>query len=260
MSRWYLRCCDFLFSASLEHAHTCWVDPDSNAPHSLSSKGISIWYNQAVRSRQCANDCIYGDSEQSFNFLLSYLHQLKVVNPHSHVRLHTDHEHMFKYVLCALCVSINGFINCGRSVVVVDGTHLKGNNSRLQPQSFSTCDGYRLREAYGCPIDLLIVSNQHKIIFHVMSTVYPDATHGLCYYHLQKKIDVYKVLSSSLFVLFFFNTSIYFGSLFNVRVMDIIKRVDSDRILETLMNAKPKRWSRVQYLVKRYEFITSNAA
>ncbi|KAL8520399.1 hypothetical protein ACS0TY_011066 [Phlomoides rotata] len=310
--------CDFLFRASGEDglwrtlkftAHTCRVDPDCNAPRSLPSKvigsfyaanqlekstsktpkeimqdlksnyGVSIRYNQAVRSRQRANVYIYGNSEQSFNLLPSYLHQLKVANPQSHVRLHTDHEHRFKYVFYALRVSINGFINYGRPVIVVDGTHLKGKYKGVvfvavtqdcNHQVFPLATGIgdvenneswtwflsRLREAYGCPTDLLIVSDQHKSIVHAMSTVYPDATHGLCYYHLQKKF----VVHSKKMVGHFNRAAYAYRPSEYQRFMDIIKRVDSGKIFESLMNAKPERWSRVHCPVKRYEFMTSNAA
>ncbi|KAL8468906.1 hypothetical protein ACS0TY_031927 [Phlomoides rotata] len=254
------------------YIHTCWVDPDCNALRSLlykvigsfyaanqlekstamtptrimqelkSNYGISIRYNQAVRSRQRDNDCIYA-------------------NPQSYVRLQTDHEHRFKYVFYALRASINVFINYDRPVIVVDETYLKGNNSRLQPLSFSTCDGYRLREAYGCPIDLLIVSDQHKSIVHAMSTVYPDATHGLCYYHLQKKFVVYSKKMVDHFnraayayrpleyqryndphSLFYFhsipqsNPTLY--SMSDLWTLSSV--LDSDKIFKTLMNAKPE--------------------
>ncbi|KAL8502904.1 hypothetical protein ACS0TY_021869 [Phlomoides rotata] len=305
--------CDFLFRASGEDglwrtlkftAHTCRVDPDCNAPRSLPSKvigsfyaanqlekstsktpkeimqelksnyDVSIWYNQVVRSRQRANDCIYGNSEQSFNLLPSYLHQLKVVNPQSHVRLHTDHEHRFKYVFYALRASINGFINYGRPVIVVDETHLKGKykgvvfvtvtqdcNHQVFPLTTGIGDVEnneswtwflsRLREAYGCPTDLLIISDQHKSIVHAMSTVYPDANPWL----------IKKVVGHFNRAAYAYRPSEYQRyndphSLF----MDIIKRVDSGKIFETLMNAKPEQWSRVHCPVKRYEFMTSNAA
>ena len=46
----------------------------------------------------------------------------------------------------------------------------------------------QVREAYGCPNDLLIVSDQHNGIQHAVKEVYPEAFHGYCTFHRQKKI------------------------------------------------------------------------
>ncbi|KAL8478511.1 hypothetical protein ACS0TY_030415 [Phlomoides rotata] len=144
MSRWYLRCkhanCDFLFHASGERglwhalkfiAHTCRVDPDCNAPHSLSSKVIGSFYaaNQLEKSTAMTPTKIMQELKSNYDIHIRY--NKAIVNPQSHVRLHTDHEHRFKYVFYVFHALINGFINYDSPVIVVDGTHLKGKYNEV---------------------------------------------------------------------------------------------------------------------------------
>ncbi|KAL8552978.1 hypothetical protein ACS0TY_001593 [Phlomoides rotata] len=311
--------CEFVFRAIGIHdlwrtskfiPHTCRVNPDCTAPRSLPSKvigafyaanqkdkatalspkkllsklktehGLNLLYCQALRAQKCANELIYGNDEESFTFLPSYLDQLLRANPDSYVKLDVDKDNdKFKFVFFALRASINGFLKFGRPVIVVDGTHLKGKfkgvlfvavtqdcNHQIFPLAvgighLENNEGWtrflqRLRESFGCPRNLLIVSDQHKSIIHAMSVVYPDAAHGLCYFHLQKKFAVY-----SRELVHFFRRAAYTYRLSDYnRFMDCIKCMDSGKIVNTLINAKPERWSRVHCPVPRYEFMTSNAA
>ncbi|KAL8534016.1 hypothetical protein ACS0TY_010144 [Phlomoides rotata] len=268
--------CEFMFHALGSHdlwrtskfPHTCRVDPDRSAPRSLPSKvigsyyaanqldkstasspiklqahlkrehGLGLLYNQTLRARNFANELVYGNHEESFKMLPSYLYQLETANPTSKTSLLVENK-KFKY-----------------------GTHLKGKfkgvvfvaiTQDCNHQNFPLATGIghlenneswtwfleRLREAFGCPKNLLIVSDQHKSIIHAMSMVYPDAAHGLCYFHLQKKLVVY----GRNMVKFFKRAAYsYRASEYN-RILDKIKQVDSRKILETLKKVKPERWS-----------------
>ncbi|KAH6775808.1 hypothetical protein C2S52_013369 [Perilla frutescens var. hirtella] len=146
--------------------------------------GIHIDYSFALRTRNIFIEMVYEDFDKSYAQLPTYLHTLHLMNP--------------------------GTVYA-RPVLVIDGTHLKGKN-KVVLFIVVTNDGNEqiLPVAVGLgPIendeswiwflahlhlasddidDLLIVSDQHQSIKNVVETVFPRATHGLCYYHLKNKM------------------------------------------------------------------------
>lgn len=144
-------------------------------------------YNVALAGRNHALDMIYGDTETSFQQMSSYLYMVQQTNPGSRVALKTDEEERFQYAFMALSASISGFLSSGRPVIVVDGTHLKGKyrgvmfvastkdgNEQIFPLAVGIGDKEndsswtwffeQLRSTFGCPDNLLIVSDQHRSI------------------------------------------------------------------------------------------------
>ena len=94
-----------------------------------------------------------------------------------------------------------------RPVVAMDGTHLKGKykgtmfitlcfdgNQQIYPLAFGIADmenetSYtwffqRFKEAYGEIDDLVFITDRHKELERVNATVYPNAHHGNCTFHL----------------------------------------------------------------------------
>ncbi|KAL6504972.1 hypothetical protein OROGR_024789 [Orobanche gracilis] len=157
--------CDFLLSASGRggfwrvhslNEHTCHFDPNRKAPKQLPSKMLgeymsdkllvegqvmtpklvqaqlkkehclTIRYGLALSIRNHAISVIYGDSQDSFRMIPSYLHMLEVTNPGTITDYVVDaNSGKFRYMFYALGASIFGF-HYARPIIVVDGTHLRG--------------------------------------------------------------------------------------------------------------------------------------
>ncbi|KAL8472316.1 hypothetical protein ACS0TY_029508 [Phlomoides rotata] len=242
--------------------------------------GLTINYDHARLTKGHAMSILYGDGATAFSKLPGYLYQLKLANPGSHTKLLLNDDHIFKYAFFALRASIDGFLRFGRPVIVIDGTHLKGKycgivfvavtqdgNGQIFPLAtgvgdvecnelwtwFLRC----LREAYGCPNQLLFVSDQHASIIRSVSDVYPDAKHGLCYHHLQQKIAPFgkHVVNKFYDAAYTYRTSEFLSCMETLHRMD-----ENGRLIAKLNTLDPKRWARVCCPVNRYEFMTSNAA
>ncbi|KAL8491753.1 hypothetical protein ACS0TY_023375 [Phlomoides rotata] len=176
--------------------------------------------------------------------------------------------------------SISDFTRYGRPVIVIDGTHLKGKyrgtlfvavtqdgNGQIFPLAsgvgnvecneswtwFLRC----LQEAFGCPRDLVFLSDQYASIIHYVVVVYPEATHYLCYYHLKGKIVNYgnHVVTRFYDAIFTCNKLEYSKCIKTLRGADL-----SGRLMDKLLTADPARWARSCCHVPHYEFMTSNVA
>jgi len=165
-----------------------------------------------------------------------------------------------------------------RPVIVVDGTHLKGKNHGIlfvavakdgNEQVYPLAYGVgpkendeswkwflsRLRRAYGDSDSLVIVSDAHVSIANAVRSELPHATHGLCYYHLLSKIKQYGKAVAELFRLAAYATE----SAEFERAMETMKHLKLEAY-NKLMDLGPEKWARSQCPVKRYSFLTSNAA
>lgn len=227
-----------------EHNHTCQSDLTRNAPRKMSSKvianyfakrllreneiikskaiiahllseyDIEVEYNVALRARNLAVEICYGNHDQSYQTLPTYLNMLKISNPGTMYDVETTFDARFKYMFLALGVSLAAFSSYMRPVVVVDGTHLKGKNTGTlfvavtkdgNEQCFPLGIGIgpiendalwtwfltRFRMTFGERDDLLIISDAHPSIKNAIESVYPNAAHGLCYYHMAKNLARY---------------------------------------------------------------------
>ncbi|XP_057808626.1 uncharacterized protein LOC131023099 [Salvia miltiorrhiza] len=219
--------------------------------------GIEINYRFALQARNIAIDMTYGDYDQSYQMLPSYFHLLRESNPQT---------------------SINAFENHLRSVIVVDGTHLKGKNKGILFVAV-TKDGnegvfllavglgpiendeswtwffHRLRVYFDQSDDLLIVSDQHKSIKNVVELVYPNAAHGFCYYHIQNNLARY---GQHVVALFKAAAYTYRSEEFerNFAALHIMKPAAHKQLL----TVGELRWVRLKCSVRCTGFMTSNAA
>ncbi|KAL8527313.1 hypothetical protein ACS0TY_005256 [Phlomoides rotata] len=278
--RWYLMCkddssCPFTLHATFQHdvwrvikltiPHTCSNNVGYKEPNKMSSKilgrifskkyvgrnmektpkqiqenliinhGLHVNYKLARMVKGHAISMLYGDGDSSFSKLPGYLYQLEMANRGSYTSLLKDKNDVFKYVFFALGASISGFTRYGR------------------PTWFLRC----LREAFGCPRDLVFVSDQHASIIHSVAVVYPEATHCLCYYHLKEKIVNY----GNHVVTRFYDASFTCNKLEYSRCIETLRGADlSGRLMDKLLTADPARWARSCCPVPRYEFMTSNTA
>ncbi|XP_057790698.1 protein FAR1-RELATED SEQUENCE 5-like [Salvia miltiorrhiza] len=240
--------------------------------------GIQVDYKTALMGRNYAVSMIYGDTDRSFQQLPSYLFMVQQANPGTVVELQTDSSNCFQYVFMALSASISGFLASGRLVIVVDGTHLKGKykgimfvaatkdgNEQIFPLVVGIGDKEndnswtwffrQLRKTFGCPDHLLFVSDQHRSIKNAVEVVYPGIPHGLCTYHLQKKLSRYGVHVVSMFQKC---ARCYRSPEFDIHFSNL--SLTCDGAYRRLVEVEPRRWAQSQCPVRRYEFLTSNCA
>lgn len=87
---------------------------------------IRLSYQQAYRAREFALEVIRGSPSKSYNLLPKYSHVLEKENEGTVTALKLDGNNNFLYYFVAIGFCINGFLQSIRSVIAVDGTHLKG--------------------------------------------------------------------------------------------------------------------------------------
>ncbi|XP_057808425.1 uncharacterized protein LOC131022899 [Salvia miltiorrhiza] len=242
--------------------------------------GIQMGYKFALRSRDIALEMMYGGFEQSYQRLPTYLYLLGERNTGTIYDVQTTQTGEFRYMFLALGQSIHAFQNHLRPVIVVDGTHLKGKNKGVLFVAV-TKDGNEgvfplaiglgpiendeswtyffsmLRASLGDPPDdLLIVSDQHTSIRSAIESIYPNVAHGLCFYHIQKNLarfgrhvaEIYKNAAYS-----------YRHEVFNLSfaALEAHHRAGA---YKRLTDIGVERWARSKCPVRRYSFMTSNAA
>ncbi|KAH6762103.1 hypothetical protein C2S52_019536 [Perilla frutescens var. hirtella] len=244
----------------------------------LREYGIEVEYSVALRARNITIEMVYGSHDQSFAVLPAYLEMLKRSNADTHYNLETDRDGRFLYAFVALGVSRAAFSVCMRPVVVIDGTHLKGKTKGIifvavtkdgNEQCFSLAIGVdpiendatwtwfltEFKKAFGDRDELVIVSDQHVSIKNAVKAVYPNAVHGLCYYHIAKNL-----IRAGRHVISMFKTAAfaYRGEKF-LKYLSMISSSRED-VYNTLLSIGVHRWARSQCPSRRYSFMTSNAA
>ncbi|XP_057793364.1 uncharacterized protein LOC131009986 [Salvia miltiorrhiza] len=122
--------------------------------------GVQIKYDVALRARNRATEMVYGRHDQSFEMLPKYLYMLRQSNPVTK----DGNESLFPLAY--------------------------GVGPKENDESWSYFMS-RIRRVYGQADPLLIVSDQHISIANAIRNELPNATHGLCYYHLQNNLKHY---------------------------------------------------------------------
>ncbi|XP_057811543.1 uncharacterized protein LOC131025775 [Salvia miltiorrhiza] len=187
---------------------------------------VQIKYDVALRARNRATEMVYGRHDQSFEMLPKYLYMLRQSNPVTK----DGNESLFPLAY---------------------GVGPKENDESW------TYFMSRIQRVYGQTNELLIVSDQHISIANAIRNELPNATHGLCYYHLQNNLKHYgkavvEVYRQAAFA--------YEKSDFNraMNALKFMKRAAYDK----LMGIGPEKWARSMcpMPVRRYSFMTSNAA
>ncbi|KAA0053438.1 MuDRA-like transposase [Cucumis melo var. makuwa] len=177
--------------------------------------GINMSYEKVWRARENAYERVRRSPEWSYNLLRRYGEALKLTNP--------------------------GFLNCIRSVIVMDGTFLKN----------------KYRGAIGEVPNLGFVTDRKTCFSKGISSVFPSAFHGLHVQHLTQNLhDKYK--NDTVATLFYNASRTYRESTF----------LEAWRCLLTFPNGSGKylndvgiaRWSRVHCLGRRYNMMTTNIA
>jgi len=241
--------------------------------------GMTLDYTTSYRALLYAQTLVRGSAEDGYSRLPSYLEQISLANPDSITAIELDSINRFKYLFLSFGASIKGF-KYQRRVIVVDGTHLNGKyggvmlvaaaqdgNFQIFPLAFGIVDAedepsweWFFTKLASCVSDeqpLVIVSDRHAAIKSACDKVFPWATRGICYYHLQDNI-VKKYKGKHLLYLVKGAAYAHTVSDFD-RYMAEIRSANPD-LATYLENADVSLWSRVYCQGDMYNIKTSNIA
>lgn len=210
-----------------------------------------------------------------FQILPKYLYMLERLNPGSVVDLKTSDDCSFEYCYFSLDACIRAFRAC-RPVIVIDATHLKGEykgvlfvastkdaNEQIVPLAFGVGDKENdsswtwflkhVRQTFGSPNNLLIVSDQHISIKNDVQSVYPGTPHGFCTYHIQGNLRSW---GDGVIEHFQAAANAYKEEDFEEHMRNLA--IAAPGAHKKLMSIGPTRWATCKCSVRRYAFGTSN--
>ncbi|XP_008229245.1 PREDICTED: uncharacterized protein LOC103328620 [Prunus mume] len=173
--------------------------------------GVSTSYVKAWRAREHALELVRGSPEESYAILPSNcatLLEAKNLGMITHIE--TCNNNHFMYFFMSLGPCIRGFRTVIRLVISLDGTFLKdkyrgtlfvatckdGNNLTYLV-AFEVGDSEndaswnwfltKLRGVIG-DINVVFISDRHESIHKAISTIFPDAHHGECIFHISQNL------------------------------------------------------------------------
>nr|XP_028964814.1 PKS-NRPS hybrid synthetase CHGG_01239-like [Malus domestica] len=246
----------------------------------LKDMGVSISYVKAWRAKEHAMELVRGSSEESYALLPSYFAVLEAKNPGTITHIETDENNCFLYCFMSLGPCIRGFRSAIRPVIAVDGTFLKGKylgtlfvatcmdgNKQIYPLAFGVGDSEndaswnwfltKLRGAIGEVDDLVFISDRHESIRKALSTIFPNAHHGACIFHISQNIR-HNFKHERAHKLYFTAAKAYRVPEFH-RLMTEIYKVDYE-VGDYLNSAGYEKWTRAYFDGKRYNIMTTNIA
>ncbi|KAL0557176.1 hypothetical protein IC582_005694 [Cucumis melo] len=177
---------------------------------------INMSYEKAWCARENAYERVRGSPEESYNLLRRYGEALKFTNPGTIFHMELEDDRFFKYLFMAVGACVRGFLNCIRTVIVMDGTLLKNKyrgqlivavcldgNNQIYPLAFGVVDREtddsiqwfleKLKGAIEEVPNLVFVTDRKTCFAKGISSVFPSAFHGLCVQHLSQNLhDKYK--------------------------------------------------------------------
>ncbi|KAL0877452.1 hypothetical protein Bca101_027157 [Brassica carinata] len=244
---------------------------------------VHISYWKAWRSREVALDYAKGLAGASYNLLPLYLENLVAANPGTIAEIHTEHSDgvgdRFKYMFLALGGSIEGF-KFMRKVVIVDGTHFRGNyagclltasaqdgNYQVFPLAVAVVDGEndkawkwfftKLSQFIPNQDDVVFVSDRHPSIYFGIAKVYPLSKHCACILHLKRNIRTYFKDKHLGYLVGKAARAFQLCDLYSA--FNEIKRVNAS-CAEYLLGIGLEHWARAHFTGHRYNIMTSNVA
>ncbi|KAH6838292.1 hypothetical protein C2S53_020466 [Perilla frutescens var. hirtella] len=202
--------------------------------------GIHIDYSFALRTRNIAIEMVYGDFDKSYAQLSAYLHTLHLMNSGTHVDMQIMGDGRFKHSFLALGPCISAFLQYAHPVVVIDGTHLKGKNRGVLFVAV-TKDGNE--QILPVAVGLGPIENDESWIWFMS--------------HLRLALDE-EERERHVMDLFKEAAYAYRTDTFQESMSSLEQVCPS--AYQKLCNIGPVHWSRAHCPVRRYGFMTSNAA
>ncbi|XP_075507547.1 uncharacterized protein LOC142544377 [Primulina tabacum] len=242
------------------------------------SMNADISYYKAWKGKELADNMLKDNTTQSFTKLTCYLHMVEQMNRGSITDIFVDEENRFKYMFLAFGACVRGYRSM-RKVVSIDGTWLKGKyngvllvasaqdgNYHQYPLAWGIVDVEctsswswfltKLLEVVPDEDELVIISDMHQGIINAVSSVYRNAHHGHCTWHLSQnmKIRCKKKGATEMFL----------------RIAKIYKGIEFDIAYNEFRNRYPEaaqyldekdsldRWTRAYCPKTRYNIMTTN--
>ncbi|CAL8996235.1 unnamed protein product [Prunus brigantina] len=243
--------------------------------------GVTISYSKAWRSRELAIKIIRGSAEESYALLPSYCYELERTNPGTLTYIETDAANRFLYFFMSIGACIRGFKSSMRPVIAVDATHLKckykgvlfvatafDGNRNIYPLAFGIGDletdaawewfFTKLHCAIGDCSNLVVISDRNLSIENGLKRVFPQAAHGICFYHLKGNMKASFKLKKRDPILGFFVRAAksYRLAEFN----RYFSMINNERVQTYLVRAGLHKWSRAHCDGRRYNVMTTNIA
>ncbi|KAG7553461.1 Zinc finger SWIM-type [Arabidopsis thaliana x Arabidopsis arenosa] len=243
--------------------------------------GVHCSYSTALRGKMQHVSEVRGGPEKSYKMLFSYLYMLEKVNRGTVTSVELE-EKKLKYLFIALGASIEGF-RAMRKVIIVDATHLKtvyggmlviataqDPNHHHYPLAFGVIDAekddswiwffQKLKTVYPEVPDLVFISDRHQSIKKAVMTVYPNAHHVHCIWHLSQNLRLRaKTDKDGAAKKFLECAHAYTESEFN-REYGIFRSRWSNAADYLDRAVGREQWSRYHFQGDKYNIDTSNAA
>ncbi|XP_018473887.2 uncharacterized protein LOC108845122 [Raphanus sativus] len=196
--------------------------------------GMTLDCTNSYRALLYVQELVRGTAEDGYEWLPSYMEQIKLANPGSITSIELDDKDRFKYP----------FLASGASII-------DGEDDESWEWFFT-----KLSSCISNQHALVIVSNWNAAIKNACDKVFPWAIRGTCYYHLQQNI-VQRYKGKYL--------------LYLVKAAYVHTVYDFDRYMEEIRSANPalatylekadvRLWSRVHCHGDMYNLKTSNIA
>ncbi|XP_022147768.1 uncharacterized protein LOC111016623 [Momordica charantia] len=240
---------------------------------------INIQYEKAWRAKEVALDLLMGSPKKSYTLLRKYGEALKFVNPGTIFNLKLEDDKYFQYAFMALGCSIRGFRSCIRSVLVIDGAHLKGKykgviliassvdgNNQIYPVAFGIVDKEsdnswtwfldQVKSAIGEVDGLVFVSDRHQAINNSVANVFPNAEHVSCMHHIKMNLND-KFKNEGMQMLYLQAAQAFKKSTFRYYWNQLAGFPEVQRYLQEVGFDK---WSRAYQPELRYNQMTTNIA
>ncbi|KAK2648005.1 hypothetical protein Ddye_015494 [Dipteronia dyeriana] len=153
----------------------------------------------------------YKKAYMSKEHALNQFYVLEQANHRIVKKIKNDSENRFKYGFMEIGVSIEGFNSVIRPIICIDATYLKARingvllvavfkdgNEMIYPLAFGFTNFEcteswiwflkKLHKVIKNPDSVMLVIDWHIGIFNAMEAIFPDATHGVCAYHLAQNL------------------------------------------------------------------------
>ncbi|XP_073121248.1 uncharacterized protein [Henckelia pumila] len=237
-----------------------------------------ISYYKAWRGKELADNILKGDPIKSFTLLPCYLHMVEKMNRGSITDICVDEKNRFKYMFLAFGACVRRYRSM-RKCVSIDGTWLKGKyngvllvasaqdgNYHQYPLAWGIFDGEstsswswfltKFLEVVPDSNDLVIISDRHQGIINVVSSVYKNAHHGHCVWHLSQNLKT-RCKKKGATEMFLQIAKIYKQNEFDVAYSDFRKRYpEAAQFLDERDTLD--RWTRAYCPNTRYNILTTN--
>ncbi|XP_022855837.1 uncharacterized protein LOC111377032 [Olea europaea var. sylvestris] len=243
--------------------------------------GITIKYHKAYMAKEFAYKEVRGSPDDSYAKLPMYCHILEKNNPGTLTFIETDNDGHFMYFFMALGPSIRGFLSSIRRVICVDGTFLKSKyrgtllvatcqdaNRQIYPLAWGIVDSenndswtwffQKLRQITDDTDELVFISDRATSISNGFNSVYLNAHHGHCIWHLQTNLKS-KFPRIDIVPLFRATAQAYSLAKFEINMQALCSLHEKIReYLEEEVGVE--YWSRAHFNGIRYNTMTTNNA